>query len=249
MKQERAFRTRSDLILAAAEVFDEKGYVAARLAAISQQAHVSVGALHFHFENKEALAAAVERQAAAGLRSVMDEARTRRAGPALQLLINASHALMVKLRNDVVVRAGLRLNSDVAYGCGEADLRNEWEQCVQRLLDEAEREGTLADGVAPHNAVTLVVSATAGIEMLGRRSSSWLSPYRMTGIWQMLLTSLAAEDIRPRLNPAGAEADSPEQRWSTSLRRLDRVSAAHRPADRSAPVLAAGARTRISTGS
>ncbi|WP_053727506.1 ScbR family autoregulator-binding transcription factor [Streptomyces sp. WM6378] len=238
MKQERAVRTRSDLILAAAEVFDEKGYIAARLAAISQQAHVSVGALHFHFENKEALAAAVERQAAADLRSLMDATRSRGARPALQVLIDTSHAFMVKLRNDVVVRAGLRLNGDTSYGCEEADLRAEWEQCVQRLLDDAEREGTLAGGVAPHNAVTVVVSATAGIEMLGRRSPGWLSPYRMTGIWQMLLASLAAEDIRHRLNPAGAEVDTCEPRWSTPLRRLDLAAAAHRPGRHKA--LAAG---------
>ncbi len=56
-KQERAERTRRALIKSAAAVFEEYGYAQARLALISTGAGVSTGALHFHFENKAAVAA------------------------------------------------------------------------------------------------------------------------------------------------------------------------------------------------
>ncbi len=64
-KQERAARTRWLLIQAAAETFVQKGFTRASIAAISRQAGVSNGALHFHYETKDALADAVEQSAAA----------------------------------------------------------------------------------------------------------------------------------------------------------------------------------------
>ncbi|MFE6134365.1 TetR family transcriptional regulator, partial [Streptomyces sp. NPDC056437] len=59
-QQERAVRTRRALVHSAAEAFQQHGYVQARLAQISADAGVSPGALHFHFENKAALARAVQ---------------------------------------------------------------------------------------------------------------------------------------------------------------------------------------------
>ncbi|NEE26311.1 TetR family transcriptional regulator, partial [Streptomyces sp. SID7982] len=58
-KQERATRTRQALIRSAAVVFEQHGYAQARLVLISSGAGVSTGALHFHFENKAAVAEAV----------------------------------------------------------------------------------------------------------------------------------------------------------------------------------------------
>ncbi|MFD6492381.1 TetR family transcriptional regulator, partial [Streptomyces sp. NPDC060188] len=52
MKQQRAVRTRDALIRSAAETFESRGYVQAKLAEISSRAGVSAGALHFHFPNK-----------------------------------------------------------------------------------------------------------------------------------------------------------------------------------------------------
>ncbi len=68
VKQERALRTRRALIHAGAQAFADEGFTAASLTAISRAAGVSNGALHFHFENKMALARAVEEEALAALR-------------------------------------------------------------------------------------------------------------------------------------------------------------------------------------
>ncbi|MFB7943191.1 TetR family transcriptional regulator, partial [Streptomyces sp. NPDC056049] len=78
-KQERAARTRYALIRSAAELFEQRGYAQARLAEISAGAGVSSGALHFHFENKAAVAQAVENEASRSLRRAARAAQERNA--------------------------------------------------------------------------------------------------------------------------------------------------------------------------
>ena len=63
LQQERAIRTRRLLLRSAAEIFDREDYASARLSDVSARAHMSTGALHFHFANKEELAQAVVSEA------------------------------------------------------------------------------------------------------------------------------------------------------------------------------------------
>ncbi|MGQ4419832.1 TetR family transcriptional regulator, partial [Streptomyces sp. SAS_269] len=57
--QERAIRTRRNILVAAADVFADVGYEAATISEILQRANVTKGALYFHFASKEQLAQAV----------------------------------------------------------------------------------------------------------------------------------------------------------------------------------------------
>ncbi|MFJ9034946.1 TetR family transcriptional regulator, partial [Streptomyces sp. NPDC102274] len=107
VRQERAVRTRQALIRAAAEVFAEEGVALASISMISRRAGVSNGALHFHFESKKALAHAVLGEAAAAVTGVTDVAEG--AGDSLQAVVDATHGLMGRLADDVVVRAGFGL--------------------------------------------------------------------------------------------------------------------------------------------
>ncbi|WP_236242977.1 ScbR family autoregulator-binding transcription factor [Streptomyces sp. CC228A] len=208
-KQERAERTRRALIKSAAAVFEEYGYAQARLALISTGAGVSTGALHFHFENKAAVAAAVETEASRALRAAYRGVRRgarggRAVSPALQALTDASHALAHLLRRDAVTRAGFRLSCDTTR-TGEVDLRREWQQFVQQMLAEAAGEGSLAAGVNRGDMAAAVVAATIGFEVLGRRNQEWLSRYSVTGFWQLLLPRLATPEELERLDPAGTD--------------------------------------------
>ncbi|MEV6653597.1 ScbR family autoregulator-binding transcription factor [Streptomyces sp. NPDC051219] len=203
-KQERATRTRCALIRSAAAVFERHGYVQARLALISSGAGVSTGALHFHFENKAAVAAAVAAEASRSLRAVSCRIR-RRKSTALQALTDTSHALADLLRRDAVTRAGFRLSCD-GDRIAEPDLRAEWQSFVRELLDEAADEGALVDGVSRKDMAAAIVAATTGFEVLGRRDPEWLSPYSLTGFWQLMLPRLAVPEALALLNPAGADA-------------------------------------------
>ncbi|MFF2306566.1 ScbR family autoregulator-binding transcription factor [Streptomyces sp. NPDC058128] len=204
-KQERAARTREALITSAAREFDQHGYTLAKLSAISTGAGVSPGALHFHFENKPAVAAAVEHEASTALRRT---ARTvyRQESDALQNLVDTTHSLARLLRDDVVVRAGYRLSC--SRGCRtDLNLRQEWQSCVQQRLAEAADEGLLATGHGgQQDLVRTVVAATVGLEALCRENGEWLSPGTVTGLWRTLLPVLAAPGALAGLEPAGSRA-------------------------------------------
>ncbi|MGH4033329.1 ScbR family autoregulator-binding transcription factor [Actinomycetota bacterium Odt1-20B] len=199
LKQDRAVRTRRSLVHSAAEAFERYGYAQARLTDISSSAGVSPGALHFHFENKAAVAATVEATAAESLRRSAWAAQPPGLNP-LQRLTNASHALADRLRRDVVARAGFRLSGDTAYA-NELNLRKEWESCVHRLLDEAAGQELLAEGVDQPDMVATIVAATTGFEVLGRRNSQWLAPEAITSFWRLLLPCLASAHALPLVDP------------------------------------------------
>ncbi|QCW76603.1 TetR family transcriptional regulator [Streptomyces sp. S6] len=179
-KQVRAARTRQALIRSAAIVFEQHGY-----ALISSGAGVSTGALHFHFENKAAVAQAVVAEASHGLLEVSSSIR-RRTDTALQTLVDTSHALVDLLARDPVTRAGFRLSCDGVRG-DEPGLPAQWQRCVGELLDEAAAAGTLAEGVSRTDATAATVAATTGFEVLGRYDSEWLSAPTPTGFWRLLL--------------------------------------------------------------
>ncbi|QIQ01110.1 ScbR family autoregulator-binding transcription factor [Streptomyces liangshanensis] len=193
VKQERAARTRRSLILAAAEVFAEEGFVSASLTAISRRAGVSNGALHFHFDSKNGLACGVEEEAARRVRRL-----TVLAGadgpPALQLLVDSTHALMRGLADDVVVRAGFELSGDLSRVTG-VDLRGEWRCWIETVLQRAAAQGALADGVSYADAASAILAATVGFQVLGARGDKdWISRRTLTGFWELMLPRLAARD-------------------------------------------------------
>lgn len=203
-KQERAIRTRSRLVNSAADAFRRQGYERASLASISSQVGVSSGALHFHFENKAALASAVVLEATRTLcRSASHIQRTQ--SPALQALIDTTHALAELLRENVVVQAGYQLSTS-GHGSGQPTLRAKWQSHVARLIVEADREGMLRTGVPREDITASIVASTVGFELLGRDNRAWLSRGSLTGFWEVQLTSLASYDALDRLVPAGSES-------------------------------------------
>ncbi|MEW1552152.1 ScbR family autoregulator-binding transcription factor [Streptomyces tsukubensis] len=195
-------RTRQSLVRAAAEVFAQSGFTTAALASISERAGVSAGALHFHFANKQELARAVEDEAAAAVRSVVE--RVSAAGPnPLQRLVDATHALMGRPGRDVVVRAGFELGSGLPRRDGAMGLHRVWRDWVEEVLGEAEREGVLAEGVSAADASAAVVAATVGFELLGSDDRTRTSATALTGFWELLLPRLAAAEGLGRLVSCG----------------------------------------------
>ncbi|MBB1242013.1 TetR family transcriptional regulator [Streptomyces durbertensis] len=201
-KQERAVRTRERLVASAAEAFDRHGFTAASLTAISRSAGVSNGALHFHFESKEALAVAVEAAAAARV-GALAEVAAGSEGPAIQALVDASHRLVRLLREDVVVRAGFRLGGDLSASVVDS-LPLLWHRGVVGLLDKARREGALTAGVSPGDAAAAVVAVVVGCDVLARTDEEWLSSGVLAGFWRLLLPRLAAGPVESGQLTCGA---------------------------------------------
>ncbi|WP_156727220.1 ScbR family autoregulator-binding transcription factor [Streptomyces apocyni] len=202
-KQERAVRTRSQLIVSAARAFRQHGYTEASMTAISRLSGVSSGALYFHFPSKAALAEAVETEASHTLHTV-----ARRSGEGrvsgLQALVDTSHALAQVLRENVVAKAGLRLNCD--GHASRLDLHLEWQTCVHRLLTEAARDGWLNPELSRQHTASAIVAATVGFEVLSDSDQAWISRGSLTGFWQLQLPRMATPEALGQLDPAGSES-------------------------------------------
>ncbi|MFC8899530.1 ScbR family autoregulator-binding transcription factor [Streptomyces cinereoruber] len=202
VKQERAARTRETLIRSAAEVFDREGFSASSLSQISSLAGVSNGALHFHFENKAALADAVEAEALDRLRVVTGVGPPVGAGR-VQFLVDATQGLAGALRRDVVLRAGFALSGGPARPV-RTGLREHWRSWVEEAVKHAEEEGELRPEAAAQDVVTAVVAATVGFEVLGVRDAQWLSAAAVGRFWRLLLPTLVPEDALHGIRVEGA---------------------------------------------
>lgn len=192
VKQARAAVTRQALISSAAEVFGADGYAMATLPVISGRAGVSSGALHFHFPNKDALAAAVEAAAAESALALTEESARAAKGGRLQGLVAAVGSLMDAVTDDPVVRAGFRLGSDPSRK-SEAKLHDWWYEWVRNALVQARANGELAEDVSAEDAAVVIVAATLGLETLGAADRYWRSTERLVQLWEFTL---------PRLSPA-----------------------------------------------
>ncbi|MER6570310.1 ScbR family autoregulator-binding transcription factor [Streptomyces sp. NPDC001093] len=190
VKQVRAARTRQTLLLAAAEIFADEGYVLATLPAISKRAGVSSGALHFHFASKDSLAAEVEAEAAESVRKLADRCRSE-ARTSLQALVDTTCRLLLVLAADPVVRAGFRLSCDPSRK-GEAEMLQWWRTLVHDLIMQAERAGELAHDVSPEAATVAVVAATLGFQAAGAADRAWLAAERVAQFWTFILPRLAS---------------------------------------------------------
>ncbi|MET7456936.1 ScbR family autoregulator-binding transcription factor [Streptomyces sp. NPDC005574] len=221
-RQKRSERTVERLVTAAADQFARRGYVRATLADISSRAGVTKGALFFHFASKDELAVAVQERG----RELMERS-VARLGPAegayLQSVVDLSFVLLRLLREDVFVRASVRIAREhrdgeaadapgdvVAGGGPEADSDAEgveelgfyrvWLELLWDLMAEARRSGELSRTVADTSARTLVTAVVAGVEAL-----TWLGTQRaeseawLTDLWSLLLPALRPDrpDRRP----------------------------------------------------
>ncbi|PRW64225.1 ScbR family autoregulator-binding transcription factor [Actinopolyspora mortivallis] len=188
-RQKRAERTRELILRAAAEVFERDGISAASLSWITRVADVSKGALYFHFGSKDELAGAVCLEGMGRMGSLVRECYRRR-GPALERLATLCRELMRVVRDDVVVRAAIRLiNDGRVNGASVGDPHRDWSRVVHRLLSTAMWQGGLPRGVDVEVLAYLLVSATVGVEMLSRTDPSWLDESVVGRVWETVFAS------------------------------------------------------------
>lgn len=198
-KQDRAVRTREQLIRSAAVAFARSGYALSSLSDISSGAGVSSGALHFHFSSKRELGEAVEAAAAETLRGIMAPCPPGHPDP-LRLLVDTSHLLSQRLTQDVVLRAGFGLGGDATWE-DDAKLWLRWRGWVGATLAVAGERGELAADIPADAVVSAVTAAVVGSEILGRADAAWSSSGAVTQFWSLML---------PRLVMRGGEAGLPE---------------------------------------
>lgn len=149
VKQERAVRTRRAVLEAAAQVMGVRGYEAATMAEIIQQAGVTKGALYFHFSSKHALARAVIMEQTQPFEQKVTASR-------LQDAIDFTHQVAVALRDDPLLQAGTRIALETTFSEEPLVPYHAWIDIITKMFSDAQDNGELLPGVSPE----------------GRRSSS-----------------------------------------------------------------------------
>ncbi|MHC0431234.1 ScbR family autoregulator-binding transcription factor [Streptomyces sp. O3] len=189
-KQERAVRTRRVIISAAAEVFDQHGYRGASMREIMKRAGVTLGAVYFHFPNKEDLARAV-------MCSQTETINPRLASSGLQRLVDVTLVWSHQLQADAVLRAALRLATERGGFDGQdvTSSHREWEDVMARYLEDARDQGELQGHVEPRAVAEFVVGACTGMQLQSELACARRDlPRRTVGMWRLLVPSIAVAD-------------------------------------------------------
>lgn len=188
--QQRAVETRQLILEAAAEVFDEAGYKAARISEIMQRAGITQGALYFHFSSKLDLA-----------RTVMlaqQEAVVLPPGPdGLQRLIDTTLLLARELQTNKLLRAGVRLaveQEEIGFHDDAPYL--EWAEVFRGQLSAAATRGELRTGVDVERLAMLLVGCYTGVQHFSKLSSRRADlPERIADLWHFMLLGIAPPQV------------------------------------------------------
>ncbi|MCH0560989.1 MULTISPECIES: TetR/AcrR family transcriptional regulator, partial [unclassified Streptomyces] len=108
VKQDRALRTRTVIIRAAAIEFDQGGYDGASFSRISKAAGMSVGSLSFHFATKAQMADAVQKEDGILIKAAVQHVIAQTAPP-LTRVADFTLDLVRLLAAEPSVRAAARL--------------------------------------------------------------------------------------------------------------------------------------------
>lgn len=164
--QERANRTRHIILQAAAETFEARGYAATSLQDIVSREAVSKGALYFHFPSKRALAIAVVTEHYDLWHEVI--ARLRPQYPrSIRLLLELSWELAHMTRDNVMMRAGIRLHLERdLIGPAVPRPSASWIGAVEGLLNESREQGDLLPDVDPKDVARFVVASFTGFQQI-----------------------------------------------------------------------------------
>lgn len=164
-KQERAVATRQQIIRAAATRFDQTGYERASLAEIVELSGVTKGALYFHFQSKDDLAAVViEEQHAISMNAV--SAIRKMAVPALEQLVMLSYEMGRQIVEDPIVRAGIRLTLELSAEAGPPQPYRDWIEGIDRVCRSAIEEGDVLDTIDPADFARYFIAAFTGVQLV-----------------------------------------------------------------------------------
>ncbi|MEV6166109.1 ScbR family autoregulator-binding transcription factor [Streptomyces sp. NPDC052052] len=174
-QQARAIHTRRSILVAAAAVFDERGYSSATISEILTRAGVTKGALYFHFTSKEDLALGV-------MDVQLDTVPLPPQLTKLQELVDQGMLLAHRLRHEPLVRASVGLAMDQGVeGIDRGAPFRAWIDRLEQLLHAAKDQGELLPHVHPRETAEMLAGSFSGIQTmsqvlckrkdLGRRTS------------------------------------------------------------------------------
>ena len=190
--QGRAELTRQKIIAAGVDVFRDKGYAQAGLSDVLRHAGLTKGAFYYHFDSKEALAAAIASDGWTRILEVVG-AGNGAATPALEDAIRMTFDISYLVSNEPLVNMGYMLNQKLRQSTPDGRISfqaraDEFRQMVRNALASTDvRQGLDADEVAE-----LIWVAVSGNLMLSEAiGDDGLA--RLTRTWRGLLRSIVPD--------------------------------------------------------
>ncbi|GIT79816.1 TetR family transcriptional regulator [Leifsonia sp. LS1] len=163
--QERAERSRTAILDAAAAEFDAHGYAGARLDRIIERTQLTKGAVYFHFRSKQDLAEALVAEKYATWPELVAEVDASGA-TGLAAAREVLRRVAVVFATDARVRAAMKLSRTVLTPEPDDDAYARWSAVVGRSLEQAAEAGELSPGADPSSLATVAVQAFFGAYLI-----------------------------------------------------------------------------------
>jgi len=174
----------------AAALFDERGYLGMSLTDLLERAGVTRAAFNKCFANKEAVAAAIVGHMSAQWPPFVEALRSWR-GFAVDTVVALSFEIAERFRDDVVVRAGVRLalERDTVKEPLPSPVAS-WTEEIEDLLSPAGRE-LIGMSVPAHVAANVIVNCLLGVLHVSAAPKEREHIVdRVTEMWTVLLPGL-----------------------------------------------------------
>jgi AcrR family transcriptional regulator len=191
----RGERTRRLIVERTAPVFGQQGFAAASLSQLVASTGLTRGAFYFHFDSKDALAAAITEAQADRWEQLREEVEAGEGDP-FRRLIGLNMTAATRYRSDAILRAAARLLTEGALIRYELPKTAPWWiGTIEGYLREADRSGELQD----LSSLVRPGARTAAAHHVGLR----LVCENLVALWAALPTAAAAsglDDLPDRLH-------------------------------------------------
>ncbi|WP_341271756.1 MULTISPECIES: ScbR family autoregulator-binding transcription factor [Mycobacterium] len=195
VRQARSEATRRRIVDAAVELFNEIGYPATSLGDIIDRAEMTKGALYYHFDSKDALAAAIIDEGSTILFEAFEKI-SESSAPALERIIHSCFVVADLLATDMVARSATQLRRAFG-GFSQANARifGRWLDEIASSTALAIEDGDVRPDLDPVAVAETVVGSMTGAELLSSSTSSGADVMERLGrIWEILLPAIATEE-------------------------------------------------------
>lgn len=194
-RQARSEVTRKKIITAAVDLFSEIGYPATGLGEIIERADMTKGALYYHFDSKEALAAAIIDEAGAGILATF-RGITESPSPALENIIHGLFVVTDYTDTDKLARIGMQLMRTFT-GLNEAAGRvyADWLDELVEQVNQAGVEGDLRPGLDTKGTAEVILGSMLGAEAIASATSTGSDlRQRVARTWDLLLPAIVSAE-------------------------------------------------------
>ncbi|MBN3459131.1 ScbR family autoregulator-binding transcription factor [Mycolicibacterium mageritense] len=194
-RQARSEVTRKKIITAAVDLFSEIGYPATGLGEIIERADMTKGALYYHFDSKEALAAAIIDEAGARILATF-RGITESPSPALENIIHGLFVVTDYTDTDKLARIGMQLMRTFT-GLNEAAGRvyADWLDELVEQVNQAGVEGDLRPGLDTKGTAEVILGSMLGAEAIASATSTGSDlRQRVARTWDLLLPAIVSAE-------------------------------------------------------